>query len=205
MSNTSRICDDELGILQELGSIGAGHAATSLSDILQQQIVIDIPRIHKMPPNMLPQFYKMHDTPTTAVYMQLESSECDILLLLDYEEAKRIAAIMTMAPSVEELEPTMEDSAVQELGNILIGAFLTAVSDFTGISLQPSTPQKIVDMFDSIIDNFLVKQSLMANEAVIFNTHFKRAGESANLILMMFLSPALQDLLIQKSKEIMGV
>jgi chemotaxis protein CheY-P-specific phosphatase CheC len=51
----------ELGILLELGSIGAGHAATSLSDIIQQQVVIDIPKIHKIPPNMLPKFYEKHE------------------------------------------------------------------------------------------------------------------------------------------------
>ena len=38
-----------LDILLELGSIGAGHAATALSDILQQQILIDVPKIHQIP------------------------------------------------------------------------------------------------------------------------------------------------------------
>jgi chemotaxis protein CheC len=197
--------DAEMGILLELGSMGAGHAATSLSDVLQQQVVIDVPKLHKIAPNMLPKFYDRHDTPTTAVYMQLDNSECDILLMFDYMEAKKIAAMMTMAPSVEELEPAMEESAIQELANILIGSFLSAISDFTGVRLQPTTPQRIVDIFDTILDNFLVKQSMVANEALIFDTNFKRSGEAANSILMLFPSPQLQALLVQKSRELMGV
>src|SRR5574341_699654 len=82
----------EIAILMEIGSIGAGHAATSLSEILQQQVLIDVPKIHNIPVHQLPQFYHRHDSPTTAVYMQLaEESECDILLMFEAEEAEKIA------------------------------------------------------------------------------------------------------------------
>ncbi len=194
----------DTGILLELGSMGAGHAATSLSEVLQQQVLIDIPKIHRLPPHMLPQFYQRHDSPTTAVYMQLAGSECDILLMFEVTEAKKIAAMMTMAPSIEELDPAMEVSAIQELANILIGSFLTAISDFTSVELIPTTPERVVDTFDAIIDNFLAKQSMMASEALIFDTRFRREGEDANSILMIFPSPQLQEMLVQKSKEMMG-
>jgi len=192
----------ELGIFLELGSIGAGHAATSLSEILQQKILIDIPKIHRLPPQEIPQVYQRHDSPTTGVYMQLADSECDILLLIEVAEAKKIAAIMTMAPSIEELDPVMEASAIEELANILIGSFLTAISDFTGVSLVPTTPQRIVDTFDAIIDYFLVKRALMDEEVLIFDTHFKRQAAEGQSLFVLFPSPQLQNMLVQKSKEL---
>ena len=137
--------------------------------------------------------------------MQLADSECDILLMFELVEAKKIAAMMTMAPSIEELDPVMEESAIQELANILIGSFLTAISDFTGVQLIPTTPQRIIDSFEAIMGNFMVKQSLISDEALIFDTKFQRSGEDANSMLMIFPSPKLQDLLVQKSKELMGV
>ncbi|MCX8151002.1 MAG: chemotaxis protein CheC [Candidatus Bathyarchaeota archaeon] len=191
----------DLGILLELGSIGAGHAATALSQVLQQQVTINIPRIHTIPPHELPKHYEKHEEPTTAVYMQIANNDCDILLAFDAVEAKKIAAIMTMAPSVEELDPAMEESAIQELGNILIGSFLTAISDFTGIQLIPTTPQRVIDTFDSIIDNFVVKQAITSDNALIFDTQFKRSNEDAKSILILFPSPQLQKQLVQKSKE----
>jgi chemotaxis protein CheC len=197
----------DLGILLELGSIGAGHAATSLSDILQQQVLIEIPQIHRLSPYLLHQYYRRHDAPTTAVCMKLADSECDILLMFEAAEAKKIALMMTttMVPSLEELDQAMEASAIKELANILIGSFLMAISDFTGIRLLPSTPQLAVGTFASILDNFLVKQSMVSNEALIFYTYLKRAGADANSILMIFPNPQLQELLIEKSKELMGV
>lgn len=193
----------DLGIILELGSIGAGHAATSLSDVLQQPITIDVPKIHTIPPHLIPQFYNLHDTPTTAIYLQLKGESCcDILLMFELSEAKKIAAMMTMASSIEELDAAMETSALQELANILIGSFLTSISDFVGVELLPSTPETVVDTFDAIIDNFLIKQSMVSENAMVFETKFKRNGEDANSILMIFPSEELKDSLIKKSKDL---
>ena len=202
--NTDEVAD--LGILLELGSIGAGHAATSLSDVLQQQVLIEIPKIHKIPPITLYERYKDKDqVPTTAIYMKLADSECDILLMFELTEAKKIAAIMTMTPSIEELDPAMEESAIQELANILIGSFLTAISDFTGLQLMPSTPLRVVDTLGTIMDNFIVKQSMLSEQALVFDTHFKRSNDDANSMLMLFPSPELLEVLVKKSKEQMGI
>ncbi len=195
----------DLGILLELGSIGAGHAATSLSDVLQQTITIDVPRIHTIKPHLIPSFYNLHDVPTTAIYLQLmERHGCDILLMFESSEAKKIVAMM-MASTSEEVDPSMETSALQELANILIGSFLTSISDFIGIGLLPTTPETVSDTFDAIIDNFLIKQSMTSENALIFETQFRRNGEDAKSILMIFPSQELKDLLVKKSKTLIEV
>jgi chemotaxis protein CheC len=195
--------DVDLGILLELGSIGAGHAATSLSDVLQEPITIDVPKIHYIKPHLIPKFYNIHDIPTTAIYLQLaDKYGCDILLTFEETEAKKIAAMMTMVSSIEDLDPEMETSALQELGNILIGSFLTSISDFIGIGLLPTTPQTVNDTFDAILDNFLIKQSMISDNALIFETRFKRNGEDAKSILMIFPTPELKNLLVEKSKNL---
>jgi chemotaxis protein CheC len=196
----------DLGILLELGSIGAGHAATSLSDLLQQVITIEEPKIHNIKPHLIPQFYNLHDVTTTAIYLQLAHKYgCDILLMFEYGEARKIAAMMNMVATVDELDPSLEQSALQELANILIGSFLTSISDFVGIGLMPTTPQMVTDTFDAIIDNFLIKQSLVSENALIFETRFKRNGEDAKSILMIFPTQELKDLLVEKSKSMVGI
>jgi chemotaxis protein CheC len=197
--------DVDLGILLELGSIGAGNAATSLSEIFQEPIMIEVPKIHTLPPHLVSKFYEKHDVPTTAIYMQLRGeADCDILLLFEVEEAKKIAAMMTMSPSPEDVDPEMEASAIEELGNIIIGSFLTALSDFTGVNLFPHPPQRVVDSFDAILDSFLIKQLLASDIAIIFDTYFKRADGNISGILMMFPSRQLQDVLIEKAKKWVG-
>jgi len=193
----------DLGILLELGSIGAGHAATALSDVLQQPITIEVPKIRRIQPHLIPNFFNKHETPTVAVYLQLNGNyECDLLLMFDQSEAKKIAAMMTCVSSIEELDPVMETSAIHELANILIGAFLSAISDFAGVNLMPTTPTSSVDTFDAIIDGFLIQQATISEYAMIFETKFKRQEEDAKCILVVFPSQEFKDLLIQKSLEL---
>ena len=205
IKNTPNTAADkkDLGILLELGSIGAGHAATSLSEILQQQITIDIPRIGTIPPNVLPKFYHSHNMPATAVYIHLMNKlECHFLFIFEMPELKEITTMMTKSLPKEGVS-SMESSAIEELGNILIGSFLTAISNFTGISLISTPPLLIGAPFDSIIRDFVVKLSSASGEALVFDTCFKRAGGYyAPAQLMIFPSPELRELLIRKSTEI---
>jgi chemotaxis protein CheC len=194
----------DLEIFLELGNIGAGHAATSLSEIFQEPISIEVPKIHTIPRNLVPGFYKKHDTQMTAIYMQLRGeAPCEILLMFEVEEARKIAAMMNMC-SVEELDPEMEASAIEELGNIVIGSFLAALSDFTDVNLVPNPPQKSTDTFDALLDVFLVNQLLSSELAVIFDTQFKRSDGNISGVLMMFPSQDLQDQLTAKAKDWMG-
>jgi chemotaxis protein CheC len=192
------------GILLELGSIGAGHAATSLSEILQQQVTIDIPRISTLPPSMLPKLYQSQDMPATAVYMHLvEKLECHFLFIFEMPELKEVTTMMTKSLNSGELESSMESSAIAELGNILIGSFLTAISNFTGIRLISTPPLLIGAPFDSIIHDFVAKLSAASGEALVFDTCFKREGcFYAPAQLMIFPSSELRELLIHKSAEL---
>ena len=112
-----------------------------------------------------------------------------IPLTFEQNEARKIAAMMNMCNSVDELDPSMETSALQELGNILIGSFLTSISDFVGITMMPTTPQTVTDGFDAILDNFLIKQSMVSENALVFETRFRRAGENANAKSILIIFP----------------
>jgi chemotaxis protein CheC len=155
---------------------------------------------------MVTKYYNRGDAPTAAILMQLTREyECDILLMFDLVEAKNIAALMTMCPSVDDLDAELEESAIQELANIVIGSLLTAISDFTSVQLIPTPTLRVVDSFDAIIDNMLVNQSLASDKALVFDACFKRQGTDAKSILIIFPSPSLKKILLTKSKEMMGI
>ncbi|MGB9915602.1 MAG: chemotaxis protein CheC [Candidatus Bathyarchaeales archaeon] len=192
----------KLKILLEIGNIGAKHAANSLSKILKQPVTIDVPRVGMIPPGMLPKFYHGQNMPATGVYIHLiEKVECHFLFIFEMLELKEITALMTRSLSHTEQESSIELSAIEELGNILIGSFLTAISDFTGINLVSTPPLLIGAPFDSIISDFVRKLSATTGEALVIDTCFKRkGGYYAPAQLMIFPSPELQELLISKSK-----
>ena len=191
----------DLDILLELGNIGAGRATTALSDMLDERISVEVPRLHVSPPHLVPKIFARHDQPTAVIYMQLRGeAECDILLIFEVEEARKIAAMMTMMP-VEELDQETENSAIEEMGSIMIGGFLSAIADFTDVELVPLPPQLVKGCFDAVLDSFLVKQALASEVALVFDGCFRRSGNEAGGMIVVFPSQELQRLLVNKSQE----
>jgi chemotaxis protein CheC len=191
----------DLEIFLELGSIGAGNAATSLSEIFQEQISIEVPKILALAPHKVPGFYGKNGVQSTGIFMQLRGdADCDVLLIFEVEEAKKIAAMMTMMP-LEELDPEMEESAIEELGNIVIGSFLAALSDFTGVNLVPHPPERTTDSFGEILEKFTKKQLVSSDMVIIFDTYFKRSDGNISGVLMMFPSEKMQNVLTEKAKD----
>lgn len=188
----------EMNTVLKLGCIGANRAATALSQVLGQPVTVEVPKIHVSQAHLIAKILHKQDMSTTAVYMQLNDKYgCDILLAFESEEAKKIAALMSCAASIDELDPTLATSAINELANIVIGAFLSAVSDMIGTNLFPTPPQAFEDTFDAIIQGFLVNQSIDREKTLVFETQFKQGTEDVKCALMLFPSEELKELLVK--------
>ena len=174
-------------VLQEIGSMGAGHATVALSTMLQEKVHVEMPRLHTKAPHLVPSIYNEHDTVVAAIFMQLRGKmDCDVMLLFEAEEAKKIGTLMAKNAAENENNEEMKISAIEELGSIMICAFLNAMADFTGIELVPTPPQLIYDAFDAVIDGLLAKQALCSDRAEVFDARFKRTKGSAEGYLIMF-------------------
>jgi chemotaxis protein CheC len=197
--NIQEVSDND--VLQEIGSIGAGHASIALSTVLHEQVNVEVPRLHTAPPHLFPRIYNEHDTVVAAIFMQLRDQlDCDLMLIFETEEAKKIAALMASSAEDSAVDAEMEKSALEELGSIMLGSFLSAIADFTGTELVPTPPQLIHDVFDAVIDGLLAKQALCSEIAAIFDVRFKRNTGSAEGYLIMFPSDNLKEILTQKGK-----
>jgi chemotaxis protein CheC len=192
----------DLEILLELGNIGAGRATTALSEVINERVIVEVPRLHVSAPHLVPKIFGRHDQITAVIYMPLRGeTECDVLLLFELEEAKKIAAMMTMTPPTEQLDTELETSAIEELGSIMIGGFLSAIADFTDMELVPRPPQLVKGSFDAILDNFLVKQALISDVALVFDGCFRLSSSEAGGTIVVFPSPEMQKILVNKSQE----
>ncbi|MEM2968930.1 MAG: chemotaxis protein CheC [Candidatus Bathyarchaeia archaeon] len=189
----------DLEILLEIANIGAGHATTSLSQILQEPIKIELPRVHVTSPHLVPGIYGAHDTIVAAIFMQLRgTADCDVMLIFEEKECTKIAELMTNGM---EVTPEIQRSAIEEMGSIVLTSFLNAIADFTSTKLVLTPPQLIIDSFDAIIDGLLIKQALCSEVAVVFDARFKRYNSSTEGFLITFPNNELQRMLIKKGRK----
>jgi chemotaxis protein CheC len=188
--------------LLEIGTIGARHAATALCKLLHEHIMVEVPRLHTAPPHIVPKIYNLHDQQITVIYMQLGGEfGCDIMLAFDVEEAQSIASLMTSSGEFEEPNYELRRSAIEELGSIMICTFLSAIANFVGLQMIPTSPQLATDSFDAILDGLLARQALVSDFALTFDTRFKRSNSVVQGFLVVFPSLELQKLLIEKSRK----
>jgi chemotaxis protein CheC len=178
--------------LLNVGKSGANSAATALSDVLMEEITIDVSDVHIVPSDSVREMYENTDRDVIVSLMELEGEAgCDVLLALVESEAKEIAAVMAFLDSSDELDKETQDGALTELGNIVIGCFISSLADSVGVSMLPTPPELIYEKFDAVLDRFIVKRTQNDDFSVIFKTLFKRGEKAVDGALVVFVSKEL--------------
>lgn len=129
---------EQLDALREVANIGAGHAATALSQLTNRRISVDVPSVRV---GGLPDMTEGAGDYATVRMQVLGDVTGETLQVFPQRTARRIAGILTGADGGEVAEfGDMERSALIEAGNIVAGAYLNALSDFMGMLLLMSVP-----------------------------------------------------------------
>lgn len=143
----------ELDILREIGSIGTGNAANSLSMMLGQEVRITLPEVRIMKYNEAIDWIGGPEAVTAGVLVQLSGELNGIMLSvqqIDFVNLVLQNMIDKTVVSYEELEQ-LEASALIEVGNIMISTFINALSSLADISIKPTVPAFTVDMQGAIL------------------------------------------------------
>ena len=151
----------QLDALRETANIGAGHAATALSQMTGSTIMIKVPSITVASIEDLPAQIAPSEEPVAAVLMHmLGDLSGRTLLVFPRPTVMRLVELMLRRPVGSSMElGEMEASAIKEAGNILSGAYMNALSDFLGMMLLPSPPTLVVDLSTAVISSALAEFS----------------------------------------------
>ena len=142
----------QLDALREVANIGAGHAATALSQMVGERIMISVPTINVAKLEDVPPQVAAPDEPVAAVLMHMLGDLTGrTLLVFPRRTAIRLAELLLRRPNHQGDFTEMEQSAIKEAGNILSSAYMNALSDFMGMMLLPSPPSLAVDMSDAVL------------------------------------------------------
>ena len=84
----------------------------------------------------------------------------------------------------------MDQSAILEVGNIMISSFLSATSDLLGIMMLPSPPALVVDMTHAVIESLIAGMTIEVNDVVLFriNLGSEELKIAANILIFLEVS-----------------
>lgn len=169
----------QLDALKEIGTIGAGNTATSLSTMLNRRIDIDIPSARVIRLEDVPEALGGPETLVAAVYFQVTGYFSASFLLIIPLKSAYVLADMLLGRKKGETKMLDEaaSSALKEIGNISSGSYLMALSEVTKLKLVHSVPGLAIDMLEAILDGVLIKLALNSENAVVLDARFKLEKE----------------------------
>lgn len=153
IKNYSELSGMEIDTLREIGSIGTGNAATALSSMLGKPVRITLPEVRIMEYNEAIEWMGGPESVTAGVLMELGGEMNGIILSVQQLEFVNLLLEHILDNQVGDYTQLqeMERSALVEVGNIMLSAFINALSALAGISVRPTVPAFTVDMQGAIL------------------------------------------------------
>ncbi len=151
--NLKELSPNQMDALREVGNIGAGHAATALSQLLGKKIMITVPEASILAIKDVPNLVGDPGTLVAGLYLSiLGDATGKILLLLPRDSALNLADMLLKQPmGTSMILSELGHSAIKEAGNILTGAYLSALNEFLGMLLLISVPTLVFDIAGAVL------------------------------------------------------
>lgn len=166
----------ELDVLKEVINIGGGHAATSLSQLIEKPVQMTVPVIEMMEyADVYEQIMPEEAVIKAIIIKMMGDAEGVFLFTVDQQVSETIVAMML--PENTPYSEAMANSALQELVNILVNSFLNAVMKLMDANLITSVPIVIEDMFGAIMSSVYLEQNQYDDSIMIIKNEFYYLGD----------------------------
>ena len=175
-----------LDVFKEIGNIGAGHAASALAGLLDRRISMSVPEASVLPFDEIVDVLDGPETLVTGVLIDISGSlNGYILLVLCMEDAMAMVSQALQQPPRDTTEPDfalsdIEKDTLLEIGNILVGSFLSAISSFSGLGATPAVPQLAIDMLGAILSIAMVEYGMIGDSVLFLKTQFNDLAGDIN-------------------------
>lgn len=184
MSIQNQLTPDKMDMLKEAGNIGAGHAVSALSKLLERPVNMSIAKVNVKDISELSQVLGNEENYIAAMIIEVYGElNAMLLLALEAQSAHELVKLILKQqdiPYIEEEFSEFDYSVLCETGNILAGSYLNALGTLANLELVPSVPQAAIDMAGAIL-SFAATQFTQDDNTIMFiETKFKDDKELLN-------------------------
>ncbi len=194
LRNYDQLTSLELDTLREIGSIGTGNAATALSQMLGKEVRITMPEVRIMGYNEAIEWIGGPEVVTAGVLVKMSGDIGGIMLSVQKLDLVNFILETMLGQGIKGYEDLaeLEQSALIEIGNIMISAFVNALSGLAGLNINLTVPAFAVDMQGAILTVPMAEYGGLSNYLMTIGGNFVCGGQAVPSQLM--LSPDLRSL-----------
>lgn len=190
----------QMDVLREIGNIGAGNAATSLSVMLNEPVDMTLPKINLVEFNQVAEAVGGAEAINYGVLLNL-GGDIDgmIMFILDKSFAHLILNIL-MGEHYTDFDDMdeMALSAIKEVGNILSASYVKSISELTGLHINMSVPHVSIDMAGALLSVPIIKFGTLGDKVLFIEENFKSKRESVMSHMILFAEIDSLNLILEK-------
>ncbi len=180
----------QLDALREIGGIGAGHAATALSQLVDRPVNLKVPEIEVIHLADVPRALGGPELLVLAVYSRLLGDLSGGMLFVARREAA--LALVDLLHGHETPQTVSigheEEALLRHAASILISAYLAAIARMADLDVLPSNAAMAFDMAGAVMETAIAEVGSAAEDAILVRTAF--IDESATVEAGLFFVPA---------------
>ncbi len=187
MLSLQQVNEMYMDVLKEIGNIGAGNATTAIADMLGLRIDMNVPEVQFLPVEKIGTSIGAEDDVIVGIMLGVETDiNGSMMFLMDMPSAHHIVnRLMMRADDYMEDFDEMDLSAIKEVGNIIAGSYLSALSGLTNLTITPTVPFVAIDMAAAILSVPAIQFGMMGDNALLIKTEFSdELGIDGYFILM---------------------
>ena len=188
----------QVDALRECGSIGAGHAATALSQLVGHPISIDVPTLEVVGIGDVPELFGGPEVLVAAVHVRLlgdlggsmlfMAERKSALALVDLMRSRAVGSVRTYGAD--------EEALVTHVASILMSAYLAAIGRLADVSMLPARPSSALDMAGALMEAVTSAAAMHADVALFLRTRFHDADTSVDAYLFFLPDPDSLEVLV---------
>ncbi len=142
----------QIDVLREIGNIGAGNAVTALSKMVSKRIDMKVPRVNIVEFKEVSDLVGGAEVLVAGIYFRVFGDITgSIMFIIDKTSSKLLTNLLMGKNDTGYELDDIERSALQEVGNILAGSYLSSLSSLTGLNMSVSVPCLAIDMAGAIM------------------------------------------------------
>jgi|ASRK01.1.fsa_nt_gi chemotaxis protein CheC len=180
-----------LDILREIGNIGAGNATTALSQMINKKIDMGVPQVNVLEFKELAEVLGGAENPIVGILIGVEGQINGMMMFVLEQKSAHNLVNMLMGRDIDCFEDftEMDLSALNEIGNIIAGAYLSSLSTLTNLKIIGTVPNMAIDMAGAILSVPAIEFGKVGDRALLIQTDF--GGELERVFGYFILIPEL--------------
>ena len=188
----------QIDALRETGSIGAGHAATALSQLVGHSVFIDVPTLEVVGIGDVPEFFGGPESLVAAVHVKLLGDlGGSMLFMAERASALALVDMMRARPvGTSRSYGADEEALLTHVASILMSAYLAAIGRLADLSLLPARASAALDMAGALMEAVTSVAALHADVALLLRTRFYDSETSVDAYLFFLPDPEALELLL---------